>query len=146
MKENPVKVIFDTNVWISFLIGKRLAFLSNFISSGQIKIVYCKQLIDEILDVTSRKKIRKYFPKESVIELIELIETIGELYEFEPVNFICNDPKDNFLFDLIEVSKSDYLVSGDKELLLHNPFKTATITTAKNFEIEMTLSDKGLYT
>ncbi len=137
MKNNPVKVIFDTNVWISFLIGKRLTFLSAYISTGQIKIIYCNQLIDEIRDVTSRQKLKKYFPKESVKELLELIETIGEFYEFQPINFINRDPKDNFLLDLIEVSKADYLVTGDKDLLLHNPFKTASILTASSFEAEM---------
>ena len=134
MPNNPSKVIFDTNVWISFLIGKRLAFLNMFISSGQIKLVYCNQLLDEIRDVTSRPKLKKYFPKQSVNELIELIETIGEFHKFKPINFINRDPKDNFLLDLIEVSKADFLVTGDKDLLLHNPFKTALILNAKDFE------------
>jgi uncharacterized protein len=29
MKNKEVKVIFDTNVWISFLIGKRLSKIKN---------------------------------------------------------------------------------------------------------------------
>ena len=36
MKAQNIKVIFDTNVWISFLIGKRLSFVKSYISSGQI--------------------------------------------------------------------------------------------------------------
>ena len=93
--------------------------------------------MDEIQDVTSRPKLKKYFPKQPVYELIELIETIGEFYNFKPLNFINRDPKDNFLLDLIEVSKADYLVTGDKDLLLHNPFKTASILNAKDFEEAM---------
>jgi putative PIN family toxin of toxin-antitoxin system len=138
MKKHPINVIFDTNVWISFLIGKRLTFLSGYLSSGQIKIIYCKQLVDEIKEVTSREKLKKYFPKESVKELVDLIETIGDFYEFNPINFISRDPKDNFLLDLIEVSKADYLISGDKDLLAHNPFKNTLIITPKIFELEIT--------
>jgi len=36
MKSKSVKVIFDTNVWISFLIGKRLAKLKHHISNGRL--------------------------------------------------------------------------------------------------------------
>jgi uncharacterized protein len=44
------------------------------------------------------------------------------------------NPKDNFLLDLIDYSKADYLVTGDKDLLAHNPFKTAKILTPTEFE------------
>ncbi len=134
MRVRNIRVIFDTNVWISFLIGKRLSFIKKYISSGQISIVFCEQLLIEIRDVTSRVRLRKYFPKENVLELIQLIETIGEKFEIEPTNFINRDPKDNFLLDLIDFSKADYLVTGDKDLLLHNPFLSATILTPANFE------------
>lgn len=40
--------------------------------------------------------------------------------------------------DLIDFSKADYLVTGDKDLLAHNPFKSANILTAPNFEKELT--------
>jgi putative PIN family toxin of toxin-antitoxin system len=77
MKVKNIKVIFDTNVWISFLIGKRLSLIKNYIVEGQIIIVVTQQLLNEIEYVTSRKKLKKYFPQESVVELIELLETIS---------------------------------------------------------------------
>ena len=92
----------------------------------------------EIKEVTSRERLKKYFPQESVIELLELLETIAEKVEIEPTHFINRDPKDNFLLDLIDFSKADYLVTGDKDLLVHNPFKSATILTPSNFEKAMT--------
>ncbi|GAB1450489.1 hypothetical protein MASR2M47_05450 [Draconibacterium sp.] len=69
MKNKVVKVIFDTNVWISFLIGKRLARIKQYISEGSITIVITEQLLTEIKMVTNREKLKKYFPKESVKEL-----------------------------------------------------------------------------
>lgn len=65
---------------------------------------------------------------------MELLETIAEKVEIKPTHFISRDPKDNFLLDLIDFSKADYLVIGDKDLLVHNPFKTANILTPTNFE------------
>ena len=92
----------------------------------------------EIKDVTGRERLKKYFPQESVTELLELLETIAEKVEIKPTHFINRDPKDNFLLDLIDFSKADYLVTGDKDLLVHNPFKSATILTPANFEIALT--------
>jgi len=137
MKNKRVKVIFDTNVWISFLIGKRLAKIKGYISSGNIKIVVTEQLLLEIKIVTSRNKLKKYFPKESVLELIDLLETIAEKVEIHPTHYLNRDPKDNFLLDLIEFSRADYLVTGDKDLFEHHPFKTAQILNPSDFEKEL---------
>ncbi len=137
MTSNKVKVIFDTNVWISFLIGKRLSKIKEYIVNGNITIVLTNQLLLELKTVTSRDKLKKYFPKNSVNELLELLETIGENVEIKPTHFINRDPKDNFLLDLIDFSEADFLVTGDKDLLEHNPFKTAQILTPADFEIEI---------
>ena len=137
MKNKNVKVIFDTNVWISFLIGKRLAKIKQYISDGSITIITTEQLLTEIKIVTSREKLKKYFPAESVTELLELIETIAKKVIIRPTHFINRDPKDNFLLDLIDFSKADYLVTGDKDLLEHNPFKTANILSPTEFEKEL---------
>lgn len=119
---------------ISFLIGKRLAKIKQHISDRSITIVITNQLVKEIEIVTSRNKLKKYFPKDSVRELIDLLEIIAEKIAIEPTHFISRDPKDNFLLDLIDYSKADYLVTGDKDLLEHNPFKTAQIVTPAAFE------------
>jgi len=134
MTNKSVKVIFDTNVWISFLIGRCLSKIKRHISDGSITIITTEQLLLEIKAVTNREKFKKYFPKERVNELIELLETIAEKVEVKPTHFISRDPKDNFLLDLIDFSKADFLVTGDKDLLEHNPFKTAQILTPNEFE------------
>ena len=137
MKGKSTKVIFDTNVWISFLIGKRLLIIKNYIADGRITIISTRQLFEEIKEVTCRDRLKKYFPQESVSELIQLLETISEQIEIKPMHFLNRDPKDNFLLDLIYFSKADYLVTGDKDLLELNPFKTATILTPADFEKAM---------
>jgi hypothetical protein len=137
MTNASIRVIFDTNVWISFLIGKRLSYVKNYISDGHIIIVTTEQLLTEIKLVTGREKLKKYFPKESVKELIELLETISENVEIRPKHFINRDLKDNFLLDLIDFSKADYLITGDKDLLELNPFKTAQILTPQEFEVKL---------
>lgn len=134
MPNKSIKVIFDTNVWIGFLIGKRLTKIKQYISNRGITIVITNQLFTEIKTVTSRPKLKKYFPQQSVQELIELLETVAQNVEVKPTHFICRDLKDNFLLDLIDYSKADFLVTGDKDLLALNPFKTAQILSPLEFE------------
>lgn len=134
MTSRSIKVVFDTNIWISFLIGKRLAYIRPLLSNRSLIVVVCKQLINEIRIVTGREKLKRYFPKDSVKELIELLSIIAEEVEIEHKHTICRDSKDNFLLDLIEVSKADYLVTGDKDLLEHNPFGTTQILSPGEFE------------
>ena len=129
-----VKVIFDTNVWISYLIGKRLTSLTNFISNEQIEIIITEQLLLEIEIVTQRPKLKKYFPKDKVETLFSLLEIIASKVEITPKYFVNRDPKDNFLLDLIHFSRADFLVTGDKDLLGLNPFLTAQIITPRDFE------------
>ena len=133
-KNIKVRAIFDTNVWISFLIGKRLSTISKYISNRQVIIITTSQLIEEILETTRRKDLRKYFPYEKVLELVRFLEVIAEKYEITSQHFINRDPKDDFLLDLITASKADYLVTGDKDLLSLNPFETATILKPADFE------------
>ena len=59
--QKPSKIIIDTNIWISFLIGKELHYLKDLIVNEKVKIITTDQLIDEIRLVTSRDKLKKYF-------------------------------------------------------------------------------------
>jgi len=63
MKEKNIKVIFDTNVWVSFLIGKSLSILKQYIIEGNITIIMSQQLIDELYEVTGRDKLKIFQKK-----------------------------------------------------------------------------------
>jgi uncharacterized protein len=68
---NPkrVKVIFDTNIWISFLIGKRLQFIRDLITTQELIVVISNLLLVELKTVTERPKLKKYFPEDKVQNL-----------------------------------------------------------------------------
>lgn len=131
------KVIFDTNIWISFLIGKRLQFIKDLIANRQLVVVISEQLLLELKRVTQRPKLKKYFSEEKVEELIRFLLVVGQKHEPKVINLVSRDPKDNFLLDLAETSKADYLVTGDKDLLVLNPFRSTQIMTPADFEAEV---------
>lgn len=44
-----MKVLFDTNLWISFMIGKQLSSLSEVLNRQDVEVFVNEQLLDEII-------------------------------------------------------------------------------------------------
>ena len=70
-RKSKLRVIVDTNCWISFLIGRRLSKLVDLLSNERIQLIICDELLAEIQEVTTRPKFAKYFPAKDVESLIE---------------------------------------------------------------------------
>ena len=130
----PGRLIIDTNVWISFLIGKELQGLRELIIDEKVKIITTDQLISEIRIVTARKKLKKYFDQDSVTALISLLEIIGEKIKIRKIERVCRDPKDDFLLALAKDGKANYLITGDQDLLELNSFGRTQILTTRQFQ------------
>ncbi len=73
----PVKLVVDTNVLISILIGKSLAALRPKLRSGQVQLVLSPILLDEFKAVVIRPHFRAYFEPAAVMLFIRLIERTG---------------------------------------------------------------------
>ena len=48
------KLIIDTNIWISFLISKRLRKLDSLFNNDKITFVFCNELISEFVEVAAQ--------------------------------------------------------------------------------------------
>ena len=136
-RKKITKVIIDTNLWISFLIGKKLASLKDFIVEEKVILIICEQLLTEIKEVTSRPKIKKYFPEAKVDELIDFLELYAENYEIILKVELCRDLKDNFLLDLALKSNAQFIVTSDNDLLVLEKLKNTEIIGFKEFERRM---------
>lgn len=135
--QRPSRVIVDTNLWISFLIGRELQSLKNLILSERIKLITTDQLIDEIVLVTSREKLRKYFNPAKVADLLSLLEIVSEKVRLKRIEKVCRDPKDDFLLALSKESKADFLITGDNDLLEIKVYGKTEILNAKQFKDRM---------
>lgn len=129
----PIKVIIDTNLWISFLIGQGLANLKSLIVSETIQLIVCDQLQEEIRQVTQRPKLRKYFSPQKVSEMLELLAIMGLPVEIKSEVSVCRDEKDNFLLALAQDSQAEFLITGDTDLLILEEFKRTKIVTYQAF-------------
>ena len=69
-----MKIIIDTNLWISFLIGKQTFRLKELLTRKETLIFVCRELLDELVDVASRPKLKKYISQEDILQLLQVIE------------------------------------------------------------------------
>lgn len=128
------KAVVDTNVLISGFIwgGKPREIIDKFRLDSLYILVISPELVHEF-----RNKLLQKFLVESVqvdqwvIELAQYAELVSPNYLTE----ICRDPKDNMILDTAFTGKADYIVTGDKDLLILKTFKTTTILTPKAFLI-----------
>lgn len=127
------KVVLDTNLWISFLISKRLDEIDDLIYNGKVKFVFSKELIEEFLTVAKRPKFKKYFTDDNIEDLLRLFDKFGKLVNVKIDVNECRDYKDNFLLNLAIESKAHYLVSGDSDLLEIKKIKKTKIINWSDF-------------
>ncbi len=131
-----IKVIVDVNIWISFLIGRKLQRIFDVLIKPQIRLVFSKELLDELYDVSQRPKFKKYFSSsDKVTELLEFLPLIGEMVVLpDMIMKRCRDCKDDYLLELAKVSNADFLVTGDKDLLIIKTIGDCQIVTAREFD------------
>ncbi len=127
------KIILDTNLWISFLITKNFNQIEKMIESGKITLVFSDELIEEFIEVVRRPKFKKYFSKKDVEKILAYFDQFGELFSVKSNIKICRDEKDNFLLNLSADSNADYLLTGDKDLLVLGKIEKTKIITFTDF-------------
>lgn len=132
MQQRKDRIIIDTNLWISFILSGNFSKLDKVINDDTTILLFSIELLEELTDVASRQKFRKYFPTEDLISLLYQIEKNSEFINVISLVEICRDPKDNFLLSLAQDGQATHLISGDKDLTdLGNYGKTVILTIAE---------------
>ena len=134
MRDNTMRVVTDTNIRISFLIGKALTGLSDAIICNQVRVLFSNDLFHELIEVLKRPKFKKYFPESAIENLITLLYEKIELVDITSHFDDCRDAKDNFLLDLSVSGHANYLITGDADLLILNPFRGVEIISYQFFQ------------
>ena len=78
-----MKVIIDTNLWISFLIGHQAQLVRRMLTDLRFDVYVCSRLIEEVRDVASRDKIRKYVSEADLGDLLAIINAFCQFATIE---------------------------------------------------------------
>ncbi len=134
MEKSNYRVVIDTNIWISFLIGKSLSGLVDYLNSERVRIVLSQFQIDELILVLARPKFKKYFTSSNIIEFLELLEQVSDVIEINSDVQVCRDPKDNYLLSMAAEGRADFLITGDLDLLELDSYQNTRIISYLVFE------------
>jgi hypothetical protein len=107
--------------------------IDQLIFNHKAVLLFSDELMTEFIDVTSREKLKPYFTKEDIASLIDLIEEYGEIIKVKSKVDACRDKEDNFLLSLAKDGKSDFLITGDKDLLVIESFGKTKIISLTDF-------------
>ncbi|MBR2230420.1 MAG: putative toxin-antitoxin system toxin component, PIN family [Prevotella sp.] len=128
-----VRVVIDTNLCISMLIGKRTELLRQVFASPRYELAISEALIDEILLVAARPKLARYFDAEDVRDFVGFLQENAICFKVDSIPQRCRDPKDDFLLELAVVADADILLSGDADLTDMKQIGRCRIMTASEF-------------
>jgi hypothetical protein len=129
-----VRAVIDTNLWISFLFGKKTADLLGLIESGKVEVLTDERQIAEIENVLSRPKIKKQIGPERLAVMRRFLHRKAKLVAPKRRIKACRDPNDDYLLEIAVEAKAVVLVSGDADLLALDPFRSVRILNYRGFK------------
>ncbi len=130
-----VKVVFDTNVWISIFMEKKLR--DEFFRVKQDLTVYvCEDIALDITKVLQYPQVTKVLIKIGTHEKDVLRIVKANSKKVEPklkLDIINEDAEDNKILECSLEAGADIIVSGDKHLLNLGKFRKTKILTPREF-------------
>jgi len=133
LRSNP-RCVFDTNVFISALLFDQSTPAQAFFAalhSGEILV--SADVIMELNDVLGREKFNRYLTEAERERFLRSLLREARLIEIREKVQACRDPKDDKFLELAVNGGADYIVSGDENLLVLDPFRGIPILTPDNF-------------
>ena len=122
------------------MISKNFTEIDKLIQTKKVKLIFSDESLEEFIEVVKRPKFKKFFSKKDVGQLLDIFDQYAELIKVNSKIDICRDKNDNFLLSLAVDEKADFLVTGDKDLLVIKKIKKTQIITFRNL-VEKISSD-----
>jgi putative PIN family toxin of toxin-antitoxin system len=127
--------VFDANCLVSASILPNSTVRQAFDKAVVLgSIASSQEVFDEYTEVLFREKFDKYFI--SIDERLSILNLISsKLRNFSSTEIIkdCRDPKDNKYLELAVSVNASCIITGDKDLLILNPFLNIPILNAVDF-------------
>ncbi|MFP4484492.1 MAG: putative toxin-antitoxin system toxin component, PIN family [Spirochaetaceae bacterium] len=127
-------VVLDTNLWISLLLGKRVANLRRHLYEPAVQVITSAEQRQELVDTLYRPKLQKVLTESHRQDLIGLFSDTAQEIAVDRYVQASRDPKDDFILSLAVSGNADLIVTGDKDLLSLHPFHNIDIISYGDFE------------
>ena len=134
MADERQRFVFDTNLVVSALLTKK-SVARDALDKGREAgdILLSLEVIEELYDVLGRPAFDRYIDEEDRIRFLNLLVKEATLAEITEKIKECRDPKDDKFLELAVNGKADYIISGDGDLRVLNPFRKIPIVSPREF-------------
>ncbi len=138
MSNELLRGVFDNNALVSavLLSGIPRRAFDKLLNNGTVLVSV--PVLLELADVLNREKFDKYVTHDERMRFIVSFLKVAEMIEISETITVCRDPKDDNLLELAISGSASFLVTGDKDLLVLNPFRGVEIISPREF-LEKTL-------
>ena len=127
MLEMLLKLVLDTNTIVSaFFWEGNEAELLRKIEQGKAKLYITIEILKEVEDVIKRPKFNEVMRKANLTpdQIMQKIVSLSHLVIAPKITVkVCRDEKDNKFLECADSANTDYLVSGDDDLLSLKEYK-----------------------
>lgn len=127
-------IILDTNIYVSYILFRKSSLGLDVIQILQNhQYAFSDKTIHELTEVVMQSKFDRYITQQVRLNLLKGIAKDAEW--FTPTETIrdCRDPKDNKFLELAVAANADFLITGDEDLLVLDPFRKTQILTLSTF-------------
>ena len=127
-----VKIIVDTNVLMSGLFFGGVP--KNIVDLVIDDLFECYASIDILSEYrkTYEKMKNQWFKPDSQISIDSFIANTILIFPSTPIR-VCRDEDDNKFIECAETCDADFIITGDKDLLVLQKYKNIEIVTSKEF-------------
>jgi len=134
-------ITVDSNIWISaFNFPGKPRWLIDMADVGEVSLHISEPIMDEVLRVL-RDKFQ--WTPEALQEAESQMNGIArKVTPTQAVDMVKEDPPDNRILECAAEAKSDYIVTGDKDLLRVGKFGSVTIMKVADF-LEIVAQGRG---
>jgi putative PIN family toxin of toxin-antitoxin system len=131
-QKRPV-VVIDASVWVSYLITSSFAALADMVIERRCDLVYSDESIEELRETLEKPRLVKRIPTSISKEFLQGLTLAGERVVINSKVQACRDPKDDHVLALAVDAKADFIITGDKDLLVLKNFRGSAILPPAEF-------------
>lgn len=137
-------LVFDVNVMISALLFNDSVPGRAFTRAlDQGRILVSEALVGELSRVLGRDRFDRYVTREERDAFLGSLIRESDLIATTETVRVCRDPKDDKVLEVAINGKATFIITGDADLLVLNPFRGIEIVTPAQFLQVTSTKGKG---
>ena len=126
------RVVLDTNVFVSALLGKGSpAHLYESFIKGRFWLIISHPVLSEVAEVLTRPRLG--IDPADIKTAFRLLRHQALIVHPRKTIKACRDPKDNMVLECAVAGNADFIVTGDRDLLVLDPFRGVRIISPAAF-------------